>query len=69
VRNLKDKIYKAAQEHFKGHIKKHVANAEIIMYNPVGIGEHPDIMESLEKEIEQIAHYDDLLASLEKYLQ
>ena len=69
MKNLRDKIYHATKEHFRGHIEKHVANAEIIMGNPVGIGEHPDVMESLEKEIEQIAHYDDLLNALRNHFK
>ena len=40
---------------------------ENILKNSVGVGEHPDIMDSIEKELEQIANYDDLLEALNKY--
>ena len=66
---MKERLINAQQSHLMGHINKHLANIEVLLNNPVGIGEHPDVMESLEKEIEQIAHYDDLLNALQKYLQ
>ena len=50
-------IYDALIEHAKGHIKKHSANVEIYMENAVGVGEHPDILEAIEKELTIIAQY------------
>ena len=51
----------------KGHIDKHVANVEVLMNKPVGIGEHGDIIESIEKEMKQVAEYEDLKVCMEKY--
>tara|TARA_E500000178_G_C16536389_1_gene536781 strand:+ start:307 stop:504 length:198 start_codon:yes stop_codon:yes gene_type:complete len=62
-------IYDALVEHAKGHIKKHAANVEIYMEKSVGIGEHPDILEAIEKELKVIAEYDDQLNVLEKYIK
>ena len=62
-------IYDALVEHAKGHIKKHAANDEIYMEKSVGIGEHPDILEAIEKELKVIAEYDDQLNVLEKYIK
>ena len=50
-------IYDALIEHAKGHIKKHSANVEIYMEKAVGVGEHPDILEAIEKELTIIAQY------------
>ena len=55
--------------HAKGHIDKHIANVEIYLANPVGIGEHSDIMESVEKELLEVAKYDDILEMVEKYIE
>ncbi len=60
-------IYDALIEHAKGHIKKHAANVEIYMEKAVGVGEHPDILEAIEKELDVIAKYDDHIAMLKKY--
>jgi hypothetical protein len=62
-------IYDALIEHAKGHIKKHSANVEIYMENAVGVGEHPDILEAIEKELTIIAQYHDQIEVLEKYIK
>tara|TARA_B100000965_G_C19533186_1_gene732090 strand:+ start:1173 stop:1379 length:207 start_codon:yes stop_codon:yes gene_type:complete len=62
-------IYDALIEHAKGHIKKHSANVEIYMDKAVGIGEHPDILEAIEKELTIIAQYHDEIEVLEKYIK
>ena len=55
------------REHAKGHITKHRANVEIYFKNPVGIGEHSDIVGAIENELNQIAKYEDQLEVLDKY--
>ena len=62
-------IYDALIEHAKGHIKKHSANVEIYMEKAVGVGEHPDILDAIEKELAVIAQYHDQLEVLEKYIK
>jgi len=62
-------IYDALVEHAKGHIKKHSANVEIYMEKAVGVGEHPDILDAIEKELAVIAQYNDQLEVLEKYIK
>ena len=65
--NLRSELIKASKIHFKAHIAKHIVNVKNMLNNSVGVGEHPDIMDSIEKELEQIANYDDLLEALNKY--
>ena len=64
---MREKIIDAFCSHAQGHIEKHKANVEIYLHNPVGIGEHSDVMEAIEKEVRQIAEYDDMLAMMKKY--
>jgi hypothetical protein len=42
-------------------------NVEVYLSHPVGVGEHPDIMEAIEKEMEEIAKYDDMIEMSRKY--
>ena len=42
-------------------------NIENLLENPRGVAEHPDIMDTIEKELEIIAEYDDKLSVLIKY--
>jgi hypothetical protein len=60
-------LIEAFKKHAEGHIAKHVANVEVYLNNPVGVGEHPDIMEAIEAEMKLIAEYDDMLEMTEKY--
>jgi len=65
--SIRDKLLTAIRTHAEGHIAKHKANIEVYLENPAGIGEHSDILESMEKEIEMIAKYEDHLEVLEKH--
>ncbi len=64
---MRKKILDASRLHFKAHIEKHRINVENLLNNPAGVAEHPDIMETIEKELEIIAEYDDKLEVLDKY--
>jgi hypothetical protein len=57
----------AIKDHAKGHIKKHTMNVEIYLKNAAGVGEHPDVLDAVEKELKIIAEYDDQLEVIEKY--
>ena len=64
---MRDTILKAFKSHAQGHIDKHVANVEVLLQKPVGVAEHPDVIETIEKEVRIIADYDDLLQMINKY--
>ena len=42
-------------------------NIEVYMNNTIGIGEHSDIMETIELELEKLSNYHDKLEMLVKY--
>ena len=64
---MRKDIIEASKLHFKAHIEKHRINVENLLEKGVGVAEHPDIMETIEKELEIIAEYDDKLEILKKY--
>ena len=64
---MRKQILKASRLHFQAHIEKHRINVENLLQNTVGVAEHPDIMETIEKELGIIAEYDDKLEILDKY--
>ena len=51
---LRPKLIEAQVAHLIGHIKKHVANVEVLLEYPVGIGEHQDIQEAIDVELGHI---------------
>ncbi len=64
---MREKLLRAFKSHAKGHIDKHVANVEVYLHNPAGIGEHSDIIEAVEIEMEEIAKYHDMLEMVDRY--
>jgi len=60
-------LIEALKAHANGHISKHKANVEVYMTNPAGVGEHPDIIEAIEQELDEIARYNDQVEMLNKY--
>ena len=64
---MRKDIIEASKLHFKAHIEKHRINVENLLNKGVGVAEHPDIMDTIEKELEIIAEYDDKLEILKKY--
>ena len=64
---MRGDLIKASELHFKAHIEKHRINVENLLENGVGVAEHADIMDTIEKELEIMAEYDDKLSILNKY--
>ena len=65
---MREQIIKALIAHAQGDIQKHVANVEVYLTNPAGIGEHSDVMEAIEHELDQIAKYMDQIEVIQKYI-
>lgn len=66
---MRDMLLAAAKSYYVGHINKHIANVEVYLRTSVGIGEHSDIIESIDKEIAEIGKYDDRLSMILKYFE
>ena len=66
---LNSKLVNTLSEYFKAQLEKHRMNASIMLNNPQGIPEHTDWMESVEKEIEKMAEYDEKLEMVHKHLK
>ena len=64
---MRKMLFKALSSYFKGHIEKHITNIKIHTDNSVGVAEHSNHIETIEKELEIIAEYEDKLNVLKKY--
>ena len=65
--HMREQILRALIAHAQGDIAKHKANVEVYLEHPAGVGEHTDILESIEKEIDTIAKYQDQIDVIKKY--
>ena len=66
---MRTNIIEALKSHATGHIDKHKANVEVLLQKTAGVAEHPDVVETIEKELKIIADYDDQLEMLNKYFK
>ncbi len=66
---MRQEMIKALLAHAQGDIAKHKANVEIYLANPVGIGEHSNVMEAIEEELNMIAKYQDQIDVIQKYFK
>ena len=64
---MREQMLKALRDHAEAHIEKHRMNVEVYLNNPVGVGEHSDIMDTIEKELNLIAEYMDQIEVLDQY--
>ena len=67
MRNLRDDILNNQITYYNGLIAKHQQNVEIYLHQPVGIGEHSDIMAAIETEITAIAQAHEKIEVINHY--
>ena len=66
---MRDIMLNALKSFYVGNINRHIANVEVYLRMTVGIGEHSDIQETIDKEIEKIAQFDDRLGMIIKHFE
>jgi hypothetical protein len=66
---MMEQLILALKAHAKGHIEKHKTNVIVLLQKSTGVAEHPDVVETIEKELETIAKYDDQLEIIKKYFE
>ena len=66
---MKTELIKALLSHAHGEISYHKANVNVYLNNPVGIGEHSNVMGAIADELDQIAKYHDQIEVIERYFK
>ena len=64
---MRDDILANQIRYYNGLIAKHKQNVEIYLNQPVGIGEHSDIMSAIETEITAIAQAHEKIEVINHY--
>jgi len=65
--SLRETLVSAARKHAEAEIEVHKANIEVYMQQVVGIGEHSDIIETIQKELDKMAAATDRLEMLDRH--
>ena len=64
---MKDRIVNTLEQHYQAIIAKHKLNIDIMLANPRSIPEHENFIQSIDKELSQLADADDKLKALKEY--
>jgi len=66
---MREMLLAASKSYYVGMINKHISNVEILLTRSVGIGEHQDIQQAIDTELEKISMADDKLNMILKYFE
>ena len=65
--NLREQTVNALRAEAEGTIQKARVNVEVYLHNPVGIGEHPDVLSAIQDQLDVIAENEERIQVLDKY--
>ena len=65
--DLRQVMLDALRDNAVGNIQKAKVNVEVYLHNPVGIGEHPDVLAAIQEQLDIIAHEEEQIEVLEKH--
>ena len=65
--DLRKQTLEALRSQCKGNIDKARVNVEIYLHNPVGIGEHPDVLAAIQDQIDVIAKEEERLEVINRH--
>ena len=65
---MRTKILTALEAKYFGQIKEAEANIEIYLESPVGIGEHPEILDAIDTQIAKLAEAQEKFAVLKEFI-
>ena len=66
---MRKQLLNALLAHAQGEIAMHRANVEVYLTNPVGIGEHPDVTQARQEELDKIARWHDQIEVINTYFK
>lgn len=64
---MKDQLIKAARMHAEGEYERAKTNIMVYMNQSVGIGEHSDIVEAIQEELDKMAAANDRIEMLSEF--
>ena len=65
--SYKDVIVDALEKKYEAQMAQAEANVKVFMENPVGVGEHPNIVQEVEKLLKQIKDAKEMLDELKNW--
>ena len=66
---MRDMIIGALKSKLLGDVNSHIANIEVMITNPVGVGDHPTIVDTIDKELSALEHANGKLNNLVRFFE
>ena len=66
--NYKGRIIQTLKTSAKANIDRHIMNVDVLLGSHVGLADHGDLMETIEKELLEAAKYQDILEMLNNHV-
>ena len=66
---MRDMILNAIKTKMIGQMNAHIANAEVMLNNPVGARDRATVIDTIEKELSALEHLDGRINILVKYFE
>lgn len=64
--DIKSSLYDALEAHYHAEATSAKATLDVYFTNAAGIGEHPQVVEEMTKQLEKLANAEDCLEALKK---
>ena len=65
--DIRESMIKALRKKYEADIQEAKATTEVYLQRPVGIGEHPQFIEELDKLVSKIAEADDKIKTINNH--
>ena len=65
--DIREAMIKALRKKYEAVIEEAKATVEVYLHRPVGIGEHPQFIEEMDKQLEKMANAEEKLITLNKH--
>jgi len=66
---MQEQLVKAARMHAEGELERAKTNILVYMNHSVGIGEHSDIVEAIQEELDKMSSANDRIEMLDKFFK
>jgi hypothetical protein len=65
--DFSNRVLMAQIKHADAMIEKHKINVEVLTKNASGVADHPDMMQTVEKELNSIGHWEEIKSVIKKH--
>ena len=67
MKDFENRILMAQLKQADAMIEKHKINIEVLTKNSSGVADHPDIMKTVEDELNKIGHWEEIKSVIKKH--